>query len=522
METHNDDVEILIHVTAPSRAVDDTRYRAQAQAYLDFNPDQRTKITGGQQESDEVKDREEDEDAIPPSSQPGPANSQAPPYMYYPPIPSSEATQEHTSPPRPTFLLGQSFQSVDLSFRSVLDNANSPGLGKQANEDVIVPSSQPPTQTQETQASWVAPPSVVGDSQPGPFGSLGFSSPTHVYELLEKDFEDPRIFQAESDSQRQSQGAAPAATQAPPHHATSEAGETHEEESSDGEDDGQVVLTTSGDPPAATSDLSSSPTADKVVLRTPFAAFRKPPLQSSPGDQVIEETPCNPSRKRPLDTSPSRGNSEPPPPSSKRHRRSAPISESRSVISRSVSDAGAIATGSNPCRPLRPPNERHIRYLERCEIRPPGPPVGEANLTPDDLLTPKLRELARQFNLPKRYRPVEQKRDLRPFERGHWALDWSGWGQTLRQRAWHFLTDYILNGFAGWGVWCTRADDWTWLRVYCWGHVVGHVYLALYLASERALKTGVARWVDGAGDVVVVTNGHNNSSGESMEESEGG
>ncbi|KAJ0161885.1 hypothetical protein CTA2_5446 [Colletotrichum tanaceti] len=230
---------------------------------------------------------------------------------------------------------------------------------------------------------------------------------------------------------------------------------------------------------------------------------------------MIQDTPCQPSRKRPMPSSPTRAASESL--SSKRHRRSAPISESRSVITRSLSDVGVVP--SDLYRPIRPPNKRHLRYLERFEIHPLGPPVGTSDLSPDDLLTPKLRELARQLNIAKRYSPVEQKRALRPFERGHWQLEWSGWRPTLRERAWHFLTDYILEGFAGWGVWCKRAEDWTWLRVYCWGHIAGHVYLALYLASERALKKEAARWLDGAGDVVVITHGHENSeSGESMDD----
>ncbi|KAL0938921.1 uncharacterized protein CTRU02_205531 [Colletotrichum truncatum] len=498
MET-NDNVEILVHVTAPCRAVDDARYRALAQAYLDFNPASRTKILDERSQGGA--------NTVIPSSQAEPVASQS--TTFHALVPSSDATQLHTSPPRPNRSPQQSFMSVQLSFRSVLDNINSPGLGRPVLD--VVPSSQPDVQTQLSQASWRAPPSVIGDSQPVNDISLAeFSSPSRLFEHLACQFDSPNVG---SSQQTQPQG----------RHQVSEAPVEEEygygEDGSEEEDDGQVVLVTSSDPPTAVDEIPHGPasSAENIILNTPFPAFKQPQTRSSPLGQIIQDTPCQPSRKRPLASSPSRAGSEPPL-SSKRHKRSAPISESRSLITRSTSDVGPTAS-SNFYRTIRPPNERHLTYLERSEIHPTGPPVASTQLTPDDLLTPKLRELARQLNLSKRFRPAEQMRELRPFERGHWLLDWSSWRPTLRERAWHFLTDYLLEGFAGWGVWCKRAEDWSWLRVYCWGHVVGHIYLALYLASERALKTDTARWVDGAGDVIVITNGHENSeSGDSIED----
>ncbi|KAK1976967.1 hypothetical protein LZ30DRAFT_283130 [Colletotrichum cereale] len=496
-------VEILVHVTAPCKTVDDARYRALAQAYLDFDPTSQTEIISRPSPSTA-------EEVIP-SSQAElpalPAWSDA-----SPPIPSSDATRPATSspsrsPPPPlqpiSFGSFGSFRSQELSFRSVLDNKNSPGLPRPLIPRDIVPSSLPEAEPpQQTQNSWQAPPSTIGDSQPLNTVSLSeFSSPSRLFEHLACQFDSQAAGVSQQDSANQQD-----LTLAP----------APEEEEED-EDEGQVVLVASSILPSTDNEAAAGPasSAEKVVLRTPFAAFKRPLLPSSPFEQV-QDTPCQPSKKRRLPSSPTRAGSEPPL-SSKRHRRSAPISESRSVITKSSSDVGTVP--SDLYRPIRPPNERHLNYLDRLEIHPVGPPVGTTDLTPDDLLTPKLRELARQLNISKRYTPVMQKRILRPFERGHWQLDWTKWRPTLRERAWHFLTDYILEGFAGWGVWCKRAEDWTRLRVYCWGHIAGHVYLALYLASERALKKDAARWVDGAGEVVVVTHGHGNSeSGESMDD----
>ncbi|GKT42208.1 uncharacterized protein ColSpa_02389 [Colletotrichum spaethianum] len=499
-------VEILVHVTAPCRTVDDARYRALAQAYLDFNPASQTKIVRRPSPSTA-------EEVIP-SSQAElpalPAWSDAPP-----PIPSSDATQPATSspvrpPPPPPISFGSfgSFRSQELSFRSVLDNRNSPGLARPLISRDIIPSSQPEADPQRTQGSWQAPPSTIGDSQPlNTISLIEFSSPSRLFEHLACQFDSQAAGLSQQHSGNQQGPTLPADSTPVP-----------DSDSGEDEDDGQVVLVASSYLTTAGNEATPGPasSADNVVLRTPFPAFKRPLLPSSSFEQVIQDTPCQPLKKRTLPSSPTRGGSEPPL-TSKRHRRSAPISESRSVITKSSSDVGTVP--SDLYRPIRPPNERHLNYLERLEIHPVGPPVGTTDLTPDDLLTPKLRELARQLNISKRYAPVEQKRELRPFERGYWQLDWRGWRPTLRERAWHFLTDYILEGFAGWGVWCKRAEDWTWLRVYCWGHIAGHVYLALYLASERALKKDAARWVDGAGDVVVITHGHENSeSGDSMDD----
>ncbi|KAF5527766.1 hypothetical protein CGCA056_v000708 [Colletotrichum aenigma] len=499
MET-NGNIEILVHVAAPCKAVDDARYRALAQAYLDFQPVGQTKILGGFLQGDAHSDIA--------GSQGEPSPSPSTPF--YAPIPSSEATQLPSSPPVRYTLPEASFGSVQLSFRSVLDNRNSPILGRAGAVQDIPPSSQPDAETQFTQSSWVAPPSVIGDSQPANDISLAeFSSPSRLFEHLACQFESQGAV-ASQQTPSQSQRRVPQSSQG--------LEKELEDVEDDGEDDEQVVLVTSSEPPSA-SDVPPphpSPPAENVILDTPFSARKRPLLESSPLDQVIQETPCQASGKRPSVSSPSRGNSDSPLPR-KRHKRSAPISESRSAT-RSPSLAGPVIP-DDLYSVIRPPNTRHLNYLERLEIHPEGPPVGNAELTPDDLLTPKLRELARQLNIDKRFRPIEQMRELRPFERGHWILDWTGWRPTLRERAWHFLTDYILEGFAGWGVWCTRAEDWSWLRVYCWGYVAGHVYLALYLASERALKTDTARWVDGAGEVILVTNGHGNSeSGDSMED----
>ena len=120
------------------------------------------------------------------------------------------------------------------------------------------------------------------------------------------------------------------------------------------------------------------------------------------------------------------------------------------------------------------------------------------------LITPVLAKLATDLNLPKRFRPSLQTRKLRPYERGYWLVDCTSWDRELKESCWLFLADYLGSGAAGWGVWCTRDEGFTRLRTYCWGAVVGHLYLLLYIISKReVLYTGTVVWVDGDGEVVI-------------------
>lgn len=88
------------------------------------------------------------------------------------------------------------------------------------------------------------------------------------------------------------------------------------------------------------------------------------------------------------------------------------------------------------------------------------------------------------------------------------------------------------NGQAGWGTWCVRevvqggvvgdgdgdgGDDGEGshvmasrqhveeevVKVYCWGEVVGEIWLLLWMASKRGVKGIGVRWVDAGGVVVV-------------------
>lgn len=184
--------------------------------------------------------------------------------------------------------------------------------------------------------------------------------------------------------------------------------------------------------------------------------------------------------------------------------------------------------------------------------------------------------LTTRLKSPRTYTPIQQTRALTNLERGHWTvpidliitttttttpsspspnpeskpqdLPPNTWPLPLFTRFWTFLSDFISEGRAGWGVWCSLEADTTTtnnnnnnnnedhtphthpnphpqkppegeeekeesklsphiqpttLKVYAWGEVAEHIYLLLFLASERRIRRMGARWRDSQDEVVI-------------------
>ncbi|KAI3320834.1 hypothetical protein HD806DRAFT_547025 [Xylariaceae sp. AK1471] len=137
-------------------------------------------------------------------------------------------------------------------------------------------------------------------------------------------------------------------------------------------------------------------------------------------------------------------------------------------------------------------------------IRPPEPAVASAHILADQMITMPLYELARDFNLDKKFRPQSHTRPLRPFERGYWQIDCEPWAERRKLECWVFLANYVGMGKAGWGVWCSRDENFQSVRIYCWGEIVLYVYLLLYVSSQREVLYTGASWYDGDHNEVIV------------------
>ncbi|KAE8378214.1 hypothetical protein BDV26DRAFT_261984 [Aspergillus bertholletiae] len=175
-----------------------------------------------------------------------------------------------------------------------------------------------------------------------------------------------------------------------------------------------------------------------------------------------------------------------------------------------------------------------------AEIRPPLPPISREQFTTH--ITPTLEMLATRLK-DRIYKPLNQIRELDQLERGHWYLHinvveaeayesvmyWQKsngaciWNMLTFCRFWSFLSEFIKEGRAGWGVWCILEDGPSvqlphnaqesapceidirqlTLKTYAWGEIASHIYLLLFLASERRIRKIGAQWRDSR-DIVVI------------------
>ncbi|KAH0533655.1 hypothetical protein GP486_008974 [Trichoglossum hirsutum] len=126
--------------------------------------------------------------------------------------------------------------------------------------------------------------------------------------------------------------------------------------------------------------------------------------------------------------------------------------------------------------------------------------------------------------------PASASRSLRPTERGYWRICVIAWDLEIRDRFWSFLEDFVGQGRAGWGVWVSRYAEkggkggdespaenagavsepmnrdfqfGELIKIYCWGGIVGYMWLALVIASDRCIKGSESCWVDGGEKVVI-------------------
>ncbi|KAK0799275.1 hypothetical protein LTR59_006215, partial [Friedmanniomyces endolithicus] len=148
-------------------------------------------------------------------------------------------------------------------------------------------------------------------------------------------------------------------------------------------------------------------------------------------------------------------------------------------------------------------------------IHPPEPAVSLESFVTH--VTPALAWLAGEHSVVKDcYHPVSVSRTVRPLERGYWLVNTSTWTQEVQHKFWKFMESQVGSGDAGWGVWCLREPDQSKIslpgqrqgglglvKVFCWGEVVKHIYLMLYVASNSRVRKIGLQWVDAEEQVVV-------------------
>ncbi|KAI1613859.1 hypothetical protein EDD36DRAFT_209161 [Exophiala viscosa] len=168
------------------------------------------------------------------------------------------------------------------------------------------------------------------------------------------------------------------------------------------------------------------------------------------------------------------------------------------------------------------------------EVRGPNPKGGQARYKTH--LTTTLQKLAVRVPLSKHFRPAFVARDVNVLERGFWefsvqivndlgtrrsrrtSADHSvdrphaaQWAEKEFIQFWQNVSRFVSEGKAGWGTAMVKeaAEDGTiWnIRIFTWGEVLGHIWLVLWVLSDKATGRIYMHWVAGDGSVIVKMSG---------------
>lgn len=268
-----------------------------------------------------------------------------------------------------------------------------------------------------------------------------------------------------------------------------------------------------------TSPAPTTPAAARPHRRTVSDSWKTPPSvipdsQPSPSfrrEPQISSSPCL-QRPRVLSSSPSPTRDE----ESRGHKRQRV--EERTSRGREVSTEPR-ENGRSDDSILKKMQLESLRPTMTLEIHPPRP---HSSHNPyDSHLTPSLCTISEKLPMRKYFKPILQARSTEKLERGHWLVSIHSWEASLKAKFWKFLTQFIEEKRAGWGVWCSReflghskhlgdgndnASDNACaeiIRLYCWGEVIGEIWVLLFIASERKIQGVGARWIDAMQKTVV-------------------
>jgi hypothetical protein len=149
------------------------------------------------------------------------------------------------------------------------------------------------------------------------------------------------------------------------------------------------------------------------------------------------------------------------------------------------------------------------------EVIPPAPEVGTTkSATWPSQSTPIMEAMVTNEGNIGRYNPKMLMRRPEMDERGFWRIETSSWPRKIQHQFWTSMVTHIRKGHFGWGITMHREprlfDDGTiddselgLVRLYCWGELVEHTYLFLWLSSAGKVLNSGLQWID-ADNLVVV------------------
>ncbi|KAF1942585.1 hypothetical protein EJ02DRAFT_454099 [Clathrospora elynae] len=136
---------------------------------------------------------------------------------------------------------------------------------------------------------------------------------------------------------------------------------------------------------------------------------------------------------------------------------------------------------------------------------PPVPKVSVARPgTLPSQITKHLAAIKKQN--PTRFKLSKKLRTPEPDDRGYWSIDCSHWSEKLQHEFWSSMYEHVLSGRLGWGTTLHRdagsSRSLGQVKLYCWGEVVEHMWLVLWLCSGGQAAGSSLKWFDADGIAV--------------------
>lgn len=137
---------------------------------------------------------------------------------------------------------------------------------------------------------------------------------------------------------------------------------------------------------------------------------------------------------------------------------------------------------------------------------PPAPTVSTAQ--PGKLPSQITKHLAAmKAQNPAKFRPSIISDLPRPDIRGYWSIRCSHWPLELQYEFWKSMQEHVRSGRLGWGTTLHRdgkvLGSLGHVRLYCWGEVVEHMWLLIWLCSNGKIASSDLKWYDANGHAVI-------------------
>lgn len=180
----------------------------------------------------------------------------------------------------------------------------------------------------------------------------------------------------------------------------------------------------------------------------------------------------------------------------------------------------------------RPRRRQNLTSQLSDEVHGPNPQGGQARFVTH--VTKTLRKLAIRLPLSKQFRPSHVTRDVNVLERGHWQFSIgiiessmirdptqalqkrshdelvSLWSEREFVQLWKNVCCFVQDGKAGWGTSMVKKQigQGLWrIRLFTWAEILGHIWLVLWVLSDKMMEHVPMHWIDGRGTAVITMSG---------------